>query len=61
MEGVNIQGVHGPFSDEPSAFTFALDSARSDRDAYHDWCVRRLTMNGLGDRLFETDKDKAQP
>ncbi len=70
-QGVWLHGVFGIFQDyeKQEAIAVALRCARHDSDAYHQWCVRKVTNiknwddakdDALHLTIFETNKAHAQ-
>lgn len=57
MQGVNIQGVFGPFKQEIIARIYAQQRATNDVDDYHTWDVRALTLDGLGEPSVSYQKN----
>lgn len=59
-QGIDIQGVFGPYPNKKAATAAARDKASRDIDNYHMWQVQPLTPDGLGGAVvaFQYDGPK---
>lgn len=55
QEGVNVQGVFGPFTYEEARAFAAAEANHPYEDGYHQYAVRELTPDGLQAAKSEDD------